>query len=402
MRYFLYFLPSVCFFWCVGKFYTLSSVKIWKPFRYVVLINGILLFGVATYTTSAIWLQQNAVSYKLHIPNPDWSLYYGYSYSNKYLPEVGGRRHSIAFDGYISRYIDVSICKLFGYQHYLEGFFFCSLVHGLATMGAMVLFMHLSNLLHSCNGLKWISLLILCNPFLLIECSCPLPMSYILLIIMGVCWVLMTNFQNFVLTSIALLALCIVHKSCYVCGLTALCFYCFLRFKLRWLWIVLAGACYPLITKIACVLYWYTTTYDMRVDYGSYIPMVPLYQRLLNPIFAPFFCNGALIFFKAPLRTYASFILNSLYNLLWIGFVCATVVQLKHIRSLPHEHKKLAFIFLSMIAVLIACISKTLNTTYILHYMQAQVAFLFLLILALLQKPQNSVGDISGVSARKQ
>ena len=55
-----------------------------------------------------------------------------------------------------------------------------------------------------------------------------------------------------------------------------------------------------------------------------------------------------------------------------------------------------------MLAIQIACISKTLNVTYILHYMQTAVAFLFLLVLALLQKQQNSSGDIPEVSVREQ
>ncbi|MCQ2955974.1 MAG: hypothetical protein MJ218_02165 [Opitutales bacterium] len=402
MRYFLFFLPAVCFFWCVGKFYALPAVKAWKPFRYVVLINSILLFGVATYTTSACWLQRNAVSYKLRILNPDWSNYYIYSYSPKYDHNGGSRRCSIAFDTYIPRWIDASVCKLWGYRYYIEGLFFCSLMHGLAIMGAMVLIMHLLHLLHASDGLKWISLLSLCNPYLLIECGCPLPMSYVLLVLIGVCWALTTHFQNFVFNIIALVALCVVHKSCYVCALVTLCFYCFFRFRLRWLWIVLIGACYPLITKIVSVLYWYATCWDQKIYNGSYIPMVPLYQRLLNPIFAPFCCNGSLIFFKAPLKTYASFILNSVYNLLWIGFVCAVVVQLKHVRLFSKEHKKQVFILLDMLAILIACISKTLNTTYILHYMQSEVAFLFLFVLALLQKPQNSAENIPEESIKEQ
>lgn len=402
MRFFLFFLSAVCFLGCIVKLYTLPAVKAWKPFRYVVLINSILLFGVATYTTGAVWLQRNAVSYKLRILNPDWSEYYCYSYSPKYRPNIGDRRRSIAFDTYIPRWIDVSICKLFGYRYYIEGYFFCSLLHGLATMGAMVLLMHLLNLLHASSGLKWISLLLLYNPFLLVECGYSLPMSYVLLILIGVCWALITHFQRFGLIFFALVALCIVHKSMYVCGLATLCFYSFLRFRLRWLWIGLVGACYPFIIKIVSVLYWYATTRDMRVMYGSYIPLSPLYQRLLNPIFSPFCCNGSLIFFKAPLKTYTSFIINSVYNLLWIGLVCAIVVRLKHIRSFSKEYKKQVFILLNMLAIQIVCISKTLNTTYILHYMQSEVSFLFLLILALLQKQQNSSGDIPEASVREQ
>ena len=402
MRYFLFFLSSVCFWGCIIKLYTLPAVKAWKPFRYVVLINSIFLFGVATYTTGAVWLQRNAVSYKLRILNPDWSGYYCYSYSPKYRPDIGGRRRNIAFDTYIPRWIDVSICKLFGYRYYIEGYFFCSLLHGLATMGAMVLLMYLLNLLHAGNGLKWISLLCLYNPFLLVECGYPLPISYVLLILIGVCWALITHFQRFGLIFFALVALCIVHKSYYVCGFATLCFYSFLRFRLRWLWIGLVGACCPFIAKIISTLHWYVITHDMRVTYGSYIPMAPLYQRLLNPIFAPFCCNGSLIFFKAPLKTYASFILSSVYNLLWIGLACAVVVQLKHIRSFSNEHRRQVLILLNMLAIQIVCISKTLNTTYILHYMQSEVAFLFLLVLALLQKQQNSSGDIPEVSVREQ
>lgn len=402
MRYFLFFLSAVCFLGCIVKLYTLPAVKAWKPFRYVVLINSILLFGVATYTTSAVWLQSNAVSYKLRILNPDWGDYYCYSYSSKYRPDMGGRRRSIAFDTYIPRWIDVSICKLFGYQYYIEGCFFCSLLHGLTIMGAMVLLMHLLNLLHASDGLKWISLLFLYNPFLLVECGYPLPISYVLLILMGGCWALITHSQRFWLNFFALVALCIVHKSMYICGLVTLCFYSFLRFRLRWLWIVLVGACYPFVAKIISVLHWYLFTWDMRIVYGSYIPMAPLYQRLLNSIFSPFCCNGSLIFFKAPLKTYASFIINSVYNLLWIGLACAVVAQLKHIRSFSNEHRKQVLILLNMLAIQIVCISKTLNATYILHYMQSEVAFLFLLVLALLQKQQNSSGDIPEVSVRGQ